>query len=393
MGGYLGRVCSNTAIGGGVIVPLPGIVKRAITSMIDRVKASIISTRLVGVSNTLATPEIAYLHEQYPSSISDSSEIQSGGAVKYIYMNRMFPHAGLMANILYGVSSSHYVGSRTVVKRARALGIKLVWNQNGTFVPFAQGETVTRTGNARIAPLLHAADYVFYQSKFAKLVADRYLGVFNGPSEILYNAVDTDLFRPFPTDRPTRDLTLLIAGSHNDAYRIPLALKTLSRVIKTGRRTRLIIAGQIGEENMNFIKEAAAHFGVAGRLEFFGPYTQDAAPQMFAQADLLIHTQYADVCPSVVIEAMACGLPVVYSATGGTPELVGDEAGYGIPGRLDWLTPQLPSSEALAQGISHIADRLNEFSEAARERAVSCFDIKRWIERHREVFEMLLEKL
>ena len=86
---------------------------------------------------------------------------------------------------------------------------------------------------------------------------------------------------------------------------------------------------------------------------------------------------------------MACGLPVVYSATGGTPELVGDDAGYGIPGELDWDTPRPPSAEDMAEGVCVVAERLKLFSSAARDRAVKHFDLKPWLERHRQVFEML----
>ena len=49
--------------------------------------------------------------------------------------------------------------------------------------------------------------------------------------------------------------------------------------------------------------------------------------ELMRRAHLLLHTKVKDPCPSAVIEAMACGLPVVYPASGGTVELVGDEAG------------------------------------------------------------------
>ena len=68
------------------------------------------------------------------------------------------------------------------------------------------------------------------------------------------------------------------------------------------------------------------------------------------RADLLLHTKYNDPCPTVVLEAMASGLPVVYSASGGVPELVGEEAGVGIPAPFDWEHDHPPKGRARRGG-------------------------------------------
>ena len=59
-------------------------------------------------------------------------------------------------------------------------------------------------------------------------------------------------------------------------------------------------------------------------------------------------------------EAMACGCPVVYSATGGVPELVGEEAGIGVPGPRDWEDVHPPSAEKLAEAVVSVMSRGDE---------------------------------
>jgi glycosyltransferase involved in cell wall biosynthesis len=86
---------------------------------------------------------------------------------------------------------------------------------------------------------------------------------------------------------------------------------------------------------------------------------------------------------------MACGLPVVYSATGGTPELVGDDAGVGIAAPLDWERDHPPAGPELAEAVIRIAEDYGAFAVAARQRAVAYFDLKPWIARHQEVFKGL----
>ena len=87
---------------------------------------------------------------------------------------------------------------------------------------------------------------------------------------------------------------------------------------------------------------------------------------------------------------MACGLPVVYSATGGVPELVGSDSGVGIPGEVRWDQDMPPDPTDLADAVLTVTDRYDHYSQAARQRALDRFDVGPWLKRHAEVFQRLV---
>ena len=66
--------------------------------------------------------------------------------------------------------------------------------------------------------------------------------------------------------------------------------------------------------------------GIADRLRFVGRRPSDEIPAWMAAADMLVLPSYSEGRPNVVLEAQACGLPVVATRVGGTPELVRDGA-------------------------------------------------------------------
>jgi glycosyltransferase involved in cell wall biosynthesis len=86
---------------------------------------------------------------------------------------------------------------------------------------------------------------------------------------------------------------------------------------------------------------------------------------------------------------MACGLPVVYPASGGTVELVGDEAGVGVPHPDSWERDEPPAPEALAEAVGEVLAARPAYAAAARERAVERFSLEPWLDRHEELFSEL----
>ena len=92
----------------------------------------------------------------------------------------------------------------------------------------------------------------------------------------------------------------------------------------------------------------------------------------------------------MVIEAMACGLPVAYAASGGTVELVGDDAGVGVPHDDGYDRDTPPAGDAMAEAVIRVLAERERFSAAARRRAVERFALADWLDRHEAVFAALV---
>ncbi len=341
---------------------------------------------------SLDRPRVFYGREHVPQA----GEIAQGGIVKCQDLQVSFPNAAEQANLVYLVSSAYPRSVEVLVAEARKAGAVIVVNQNGVAYRAWYGGGWMRA-NRPLTRVLHAADYAFYQSRFCRETSDRYLGPRRGESEVLYNCVDTQRFVPRPEAGLRGAPVILASGSHVQFYRVESALRAFACARKKIPEARLILAGHLGWIADEDRAEAEARalcrdLGIEESVTIRRRYTQQEAVTLLQGAHVLLHTKYNDPCPRLVVEALSCGLPVVYSASGGVPELVGDDAGVGVPVPLDWENVHPADPETLAQGMIAVLNDYTRFAKAARERAVKRFDVRPWIRRHEEVFGALVEK-
>jgi glycosyltransferase involved in cell wall biosynthesis len=221
---------------------------------------------------------------------------------------------------------------------------------------------------------------VLYQSEFSKQSADLFLGEPRGDWEVLHNAVDVDVLTPgeAPPDGPV----VLLGGDQYQPYKLELGLRAFALLRSAHPGARLLVTGRLAATPGALIAE----LGLAGSVELVGRYSQRDAPALLRRAHVYLHPKVNDPCPSAVIEAMACGVPVVYAASGGTVELVGDEAGVGVTHAVSWERQQPPAPEALAAGLETVLADHARYRKAARRRAVERFALGPWLDRHAALF-------
>jgi glycosyltransferase involved in cell wall biosynthesis len=331
--------------------------------------------------------QVSYGHTRIPGP----HDLAAGGIIKLQYLQREFANSPHRFNLLYLVTSNLPEGAVTLARWAKKKGARVIVNQNGVAYRAWYGEGWERV-NAPMRDLLAIADHVFYQSAFCKQTADRFAGTTNAPWEIRHNAIDEHLFTPGPPRTfGARKFTLLLAGSQDAWYRFEIAVRTLAELRSRNHDARLIVTGRLGWRKDPAVARQDAErllqeLEIGDRVELTGRYTQADAPALYRRADILIHTKYNDPCPSVVVEAMACGLPVAFSATGGVLELVGDAGAGVVPAETSFDRDVPPPPEEMAHCVEIIARDLSAYSARARARVLSHLSLDAWMARHRAVF-------
>ena len=309
-----------------------------------------------------------------------------GPMVKISKLSKFFEESNISFNIVYLTSNNSYLSEQTL-RILKEKKIPIILNQNGVYYPeWFKGDY---KGKNHINSYFHQfADYVLYQSKFSKKASEKYLGKRSGPGEILYNAVDTKYF--LPKKNPDKYFTFLITGNirKKSNYRILSIIYAISAIVNEYKNIKINIAGYI--EDKNYLLSIIHTLSLEDKFTFLGKYSQKEAPYIYNTADAYITMAYNDNCPSAVLEAMSSGLPILYSASGGIPELVNKDSGIGLKVKENWMKTEIPKKSDIQDGIKKIIENKDNMSQSARFRAIEYFDIKNWITKHNEIFEKLL---
>ena len=367
---------------------LPRSVRRALRAPVDVPARLWFRHRLRAADFRLATggPVLSY-GDALPRK---AGALVQGGRVKLTHLDRAYPAGAGGFNVLYLVSSAIPPHAMELVRFAKARGVKFVWNQNGVAYPAWAGP-FTDDVNEPMRALLREADYVVYQSAFCRASADRLLGPAACPSEVLFNPVDTALFFPAEKAPPLSEIRLLAMGTHTYADRVLVTLRCLAELHRAGRAARLTIAGPMQwPRAVEEVRRTINELGLRELVTLRPAFSQNEAAEMCRSHHVLLHPKYMDPCPTVVIEALASGLPVVGPASGGLPELVDAGSGRLLPVPEDWEKMHSPDPAAMAAAVGEIAADWPGFSTRARQRAVALFRAETWVARHGEIFKQLL---
>ena len=226
------------------------------------------------------------------------------------------------------------------------------------------------------------ADRIVYQSEFVRGWWERAHGAAAVPTTVIHNGVPLDIYRPDGASAPRRQgvrvlvLEARLAGGYEIGLDWAVALVSrLRQELPAG--VELAVAGDVAPSvQQRWLGEP---------ITWLGRVAPDDVPALLRSADLLFASDLNPACPNSVIEAMACGRPILGFDTGAMLEVVGSEAGHivaygGDPWRLE--APDIPS---LVPAGLEILERRGTFRRAARQRAEDSFGLDRMVEAYLRV--------
>lgn len=229
----------------------------------------------------------------------------------------------------------------------------------------------------------HANRYAASNSQYSVAISGyiRELAIAEGATPentfVLHNPVDTQTFHPH--DDKTKDIDVLFVGRLSTEKGLSILIEAVRQLSK---EARILIVGD-GPLRRRLERDAQQ---VEAAIEFQGWIENKLLPKYIRRAKLQVVPSLSEPQGLVVLEAMACGIPVIGAETGGIPDMIQH-------GKNGWLVPP-NDAEALAKTIRAVLDNDRErdkIGRAAYEKAQS-FSTKEFGHKVVELYEMMIER-
>ena len=207
--------------------------------------------------------------------------------------------------------------------------------------------------------------------------------IYNGiDPKIVPFAMQTDILQRYGISND--DFVILYLGRLHPKKRPEDLIKAFPRVLEEIPNAKLIFAGK-GEEESR-LRKMSVNCGLKGKVIFLGFVTEDEKWRLFRRCDVFVLPSIVEGCPLSVLEAMACGKPVVVTRIRPFLEIVKNgETGILVPPR---------SPERLADALINLARdprRRRRMGERAK-REVECrFAIDKVARRYLDVYRSAIE--
>jgi glycosyltransferase involved in cell wall biosynthesis len=220
-------------------------------------------------------------------------------------------------------------GSVMAIKAARSLGVKIVAHSHSQpenlfmDAPRFIRPTLNNLWNKYLVWTYGHAEALIYPSEMARSLLDK-LGKKNQPSHVLSNGINTRDFKPILADNlisienfhkkfgiPQSGVKLLFVGRLFPEKSVDTIIKAVPHIVAKHPDTHFMIAG--GGHMRGKLEELTEKLGVKKFVSFLGLISDEDKVLAYNASDIFILPSLAELEGMVVLEAMACGKPIIIS--------------------------------------------------------------------------------
>jgi glycosyltransferase involved in cell wall biosynthesis len=210
-----------------------------------------------------------------------------------------------------------------------------------------------------------------------------YMKNFERSISIIPFGVDTEVFKPARSIERQEDCEILYAGSLYPLKGVHDLIRAIANVRKHGLKAYLTIVGE-GQQK-EALTALTRTLGIEKHVKFEGFASYSKMPQYYQHSDIFCFPTLGEPFGKAVIEAMACGKPVITTNVGGPSEIIQD--------KLDGILVPPSNPEAIAKQITRLIgnkDERRRLGERARETAVNRFSWSTIAEKYHQLYSELL---
>lgn len=286
-------------------------------------------------------------------------------------------------------------GSRHIWQlwRAKRRGVRIVQRLNGMNwlhkvkkLPLAAAMKAELNNQTLAFIRRFLASDIIYQSEFSRVWWEREFGKPSKSVSTIYNGVDLSQYTPQGPENPPEDhfrlllveghLTLASSQGLETVVRLTRALK-----VDHGLTVELMVVGDVDDALKAQIHSKAPDIWINWR----GVVEPALIPAIDRSAHVMFSADLNAACPNSVIEALACGLPVVAYDTGALNELVQESAGEVVPYGSDYWRLEQPVIAPLADACAKVLLNNSYYRSSARRRAEAVFGLDKMVKSYLEV--------
>lgn len=184
--------------------------------------------------------------------------------------------------------------------------------------------------------------------------------------------VDCNFFSPRSFERPDNNkISLLFIGRIVELKRIQLAIEVVKRLVDIGRDANLTIVGPVVSKTYYlYLKELVKKYSLQEHIIFTGYQDHVKLRDILLRTDMLLLPSENETFGMVIVESMACGVPVAGVKGGHGPDEVIKDGVNGVLTTADHFV------DAVIQFLLMNRDELNHAKEAARQTVLSKYSIE-----------------